>query len=104
MEPIAATLEKVVARGLKRAKTATADEGPLLAWPLACGSAVAERTRALTFRTGVLWVEVPDPGWQAELARLAAHYIYAINKYSATPVERIEFAVTAPTKQCGIQK
>lgn len=103
MEPIAATLEKLVARSVKRAKTATPDESPLMAWPLACGSAVAERTCAVRFRAGVLWVEVPDSGWRTELMRLGPHYIYGINKYSATPVERIEFVVAGST-QCGIQK
>jgi hypothetical protein len=103
VEPIAATLERVVARGLKRAKTANADEAPMLAWPLACGSAVAERTRAMKFRAGVLWVEVPDAGWRAELVRLAPHYISAINKYSPAPVERIEFVISA-SKECRMQK
>ena len=92
MEPIAPTLEKVVAKSLRGAA-----DGPLLAWPLACGSAVAERTRALTFRNGVLWIEVPDAGWRAELKHLAPRYLVAINRYSASSVDRIEFAL-APGK------
>lgn len=95
MEPIAATLEKVVSGSLKRANAGSNADTAVLAWPLACGSAVAERTRAVSFRAGVLWVEVPDAGWRAELAYLAPQYVLAINKYSAASVERIEF-VTAP--------
>jgi Dna[CI] antecedent, DciA len=104
VEPIAATVEKLVIGSLKRASTAAkAAEGPLCVWPLACGSAVAERTQAVSFRAGVLWVEVPDPGWRAQLAHLAPQYVRAINKYSATSVERIEFVVANKT-QDRIQK
>jgi predicted nucleic acid-binding Zn ribbon protein len=88
MEAIASTLEKVVARNLRRATDAA-----ILAWPVACGSAVAVRTRAMSFRSGVLLVEVPDVGWRAELIQLAPRYLAAINRYSAVPVSRIEFTV-----------
>jgi hypothetical protein len=85
-----AALEKIVADALHRAP---AVERPLLAWPVACGSAVAERTRAVAFANGILRVEVGDPGWQRELSELAARYVAAINRYSATTVQRIEFFV-----------
>lgn len=88
MQNIASTLETVVARSLRRASDA-----PVLAWPIACGSAVAQRSRALEFRSGVLRVEVPDAGWRAELLHLVPRYLTAINKYSAVPVDRIEFVV-----------
>src|ERR1700690_2420420 len=41
-----AGLETIIAKALHRAP---AGESALLAWPVACGSAVAERTRALSF-------------------------------------------------------
>jgi hypothetical protein len=65
----------------------------LLAWPVACGSAVADRTRALSFSDGILRVEVSDAGWQRELMQLAPRYLALVNKYSATAVNRIEFVV-----------
>jgi hypothetical protein len=65
----------------------------LLAWPVACGSAVADRTRALSFFDGILRVEVSDAGWQRELKQLAPRYLALVNKYSATAVNRIEFVV-----------
>lgn len=92
MEPIASTLEKVVAHSLKRASS---DDGPVLAWPLACGSAVAARTRAVNFHAGLLSVEVPDKVWRAELVSLAPRYLASLNRYSPTPVNRIEFVVNA---------
>jgi len=83
-------LETVIAKALQRAP---ASESALLAWPVACGSAVAERTRALGFSDGVLRVEVADTGWRRELVGLAPRYLALINKYSAAPVKRIEFVL-----------
>ncbi len=44
--------------------------GPVrvLAWPIACGQAVAARTSALDFDDGILRVEVPDAGWRSGTA------------------------------------
>src|SRR5262250_534071 len=68
LQPAAAGLDRVVARSVKKARPG---EAPLLAWPLACGSAVAARTRVLDYSQGVLRVEVPDSGWRSELQALA---------------------------------
>ncbi len=83
-------VETVIAKALHRAP---ANQSALLAWPIACGSAVADRTRTLSFSDGVLRVEVADEGWRRELASLAPRYVALINKYSATSVKRIEFVV-----------
>jgi hypothetical protein len=83
-------LEKVVARSLRKAP---AGEGPLLAWPLACGSAVAERTQATTFSGGILQVEVANTGWRQELQALAPRYVALLNRYVAETVTRVEFVV-----------
>jgi hypothetical protein len=90
LERAASRLESIVAKALH---LAPAQESPLLAWPVACGSAVAERTRAVIFSAGILRVEVADVGWRRELSSLAPRYLAAINRYSATPVRRIEFVV-----------
>ena len=90
MERASTSLNKVVGSAIRRAP---GPESVLLAWPLACGSAVAERTRAVRFSGGVLLVEVADQGWRHELSRLAGQYLTAINKYSREHVERIEFVV-----------
>ena len=92
MQPAGVGLERVVARSLRKAP---ADQAPLLAWPLACGSAVAERTRALNFADGVLRVEVPDAGWRKELQTLASRYVAVVNRYVAENVTRIEFVIAA---------
>ena len=94
VEAIASTLEKLVARTLRRT-----DDAPILAWPVACGSAVAGRSRAISFDSGLLVVEVPDAGWRAELRHLAPQYVAAINKCSAIPVERIEFTIAGTERR-----
>src|ERR1700730_15136015 len=90
MEQVGAGLEKIVAGGLRRAP---AGQGPVLAWAVACGHAVAARTRALDFVQGVLRVEVPDWGWRAELQALAPQYLAVINRYVGEGVKRIEFVI-----------
>lgn len=95
MEHAGAGLEKVVAGALR---SVPADEAPVLAWPLACGHKVAERTRALSCTNGVLRVEVPDIGWRNELQALAPRYLAAVNRYVSQSVKRIEFVVAATAK------
>ena len=90
MEPASAGLEKIVISSLRRAPQG---EAPLLAWPLVCGSAVAERTRALQFADAVLRVQVPDAGWKRELQSLAPRYVAVLNRYAGQKVERIEFVI-----------
>ncbi len=85
-----AGLETIIVKALHRAP---ASESALLAWPVACGSAVADRTQALSFSDGILRVEVADARWRRELASLAPRYLALVNKYSATSVKRIEFVV-----------
>ena len=80
-----------MARSLRKAP---AGQAPLLAWPLACGSAVAARTRALDFTNGILRVEVSDPGWRRELQALAARYVAIVNRYVVEDVARIDFVIS----------
>lgn len=88
MEQAGSGLEKIVAQSLRQAPPA---EAPLMAWPVVCGSAVAERTRAVSFEDGVLRVEVAGPRWKSELQALAPRYLAMINRYTTAPVRRIEF-------------
>ena len=90
MEQAGAGLEKIVMSSLRRVPQGAA---PLLAWPLVCGSAVAERTRALEFVGAVLRVDVPDAGWRRELQGLAPRYLAQINRYTGQKVEMIEFVI-----------
>jgi hypothetical protein len=90
LEQVGAGLEKLVLGSLRRVPRG---EAPVLAWPLVCGSKVAERTRALDFTGTVLRVEVPDAGWKREMQSLAPRYLATLNRYAGQKVERIEFVI-----------
>jgi len=90
LEQAGAGLEKIVLGALRRVPQA---EAALLAWPLVCGSVVAERTRALEFIGTILRVEVPDAGWRREMQSLAPRYLATLNRYAGQKVERIEFVI-----------
>ena len=96
MEQAGSGLEKIVVGSLRRVPQA---EAPLLAWPLVCGSAVAERTRAVAFDNAVLRVEVPDAGWKREMQSLAPRYLATLNRYAGQKVERIEFVIRREKQQ-----
>lgn len=91
MERAAAGLQKILSDALRRTPTTQA---PLLAWPLACGTLVAQRTRPLGCAQGILRVEVPNAGWRRELEALAPVYLAVINRYVKEAVRRIEFVVS----------
>jgi hypothetical protein len=90
LEQAGRQLEKIVVGAVHRAPR---DEAPLMAWPLACGSVVAERTRAVKFCDGVLSVEVPDTGWKREMCELAPRYLAMLNRYAKHKVQRIDFVI-----------
>lgn len=93
MEQLGSGLEKILIQSLRQSPPA---EAPLMAWPVVCGSAVAERTRAVSFKDGVLRVTVADRGWKSELQALAPRYLAAINRYTREIVRTIEFVVASP--------
>ncbi len=88
-------LQSIVLDAIRRAPPA---EAPLHGWPLACGAAVAARTRALDCSEGVLRVQVPDAAWRNELLSLVPRYLATLNQVAK--VKRIEF-VTAKEFESG---
>ena len=85
------TFNKIFAETLRRGD---GDQAPILAWPLACGSKVADRTRALSFAGGVLAVEVPDTAWRYQLQSLTPRYLAALNQLSGQQVRDIAFVLS----------
>ena len=63
----------------------------MIAWPLACGIAVAEKTRAVGFNDGILTIEVPDSVWRTELREMSSKYLAALRQLLGSSVQRIEF-------------
>ena len=90
MEHARAGLQKIVADTLRRAP---AEEAAVLAWPLVCGTAVADKTQALDINDGELRVQVPDATWRNQLSGLAPQYLAAVNQFSSRNVRRIKFVL-----------
>ena len=94
MRHAGSTLKKIFADTLHREG---GDSAPLLAWPLVCGSKVAEKTSAIGYADGVLTVEVPDATWQQQLYSFNPQYLAALKQMSAQPVNAIKFVVRNQT-------
>lgn len=90
MERAGTGLKKIVAEALSKAPP---EDSAVLAWPLVCGTAVADKTRALALQAGVLQVQVPDAGWRNQLNGFALHYLEALNRIAGGKVDRIEFVL-----------
>lgn len=92
MQPLRTGLEKIVLEALQRTPP---QEAPLLAWPFACGPAVAQKARALSFADGILTIEVADAGWRAQLTDMAPQFLARINQFSAMRVTRLHFLISS---------
>lgn len=69
------------------------EEAVVLAWPLVCGSAVAQRTKATSFQDGTLSVLVPDNGWKSQLEDFSKQYVDGLSRLTRTQVLRIRYEV-----------
>jgi len=83
-----ATLSKIYGKAVQQV---AAEHAPVLAWPLACGSKVAQRTAALGCVNGELAVRVPDKVWRNELQCFHDRYLAALNQVSRHKVKSIRF-------------
>ncbi len=96
MQSASSTLKKIFADTLRRG---AGENAALLAWPLACGSATAAKTNAVSYADGVLTIEVADASWREQLQSLVPRYVAALNQLSAQRVESIKFV--APDRSNG---
>jgi hypothetical protein len=83
-----ATLSNIYASAVHRV---AGEQAPVIAWPLACGSKIAQRTSALAYINGELAVRVPDKLWRNELQSLSDRYVAALNQMSRQKVKSIRF-------------
>jgi hypothetical protein len=90
MEQARGTLKKIVMQAVRRVPP---EQAPGVAWPFACGTAVASKTEVLEFKDGVLRVGVPDARWRSQLKDMSRQYLSMLNEYSGQKVTRIEFVV-----------
>ena len=92
MQRAGSTLKKIFADTLRP----EGGNAPMLAWPLACGSKISERTKAVSYLDGVLTVEVPDRTWRHQLQGLEQLYLAALKHLSLQPVNSVKFIVSRP--------
>jgi predicted nucleic acid-binding Zn ribbon protein len=90
MQHVRATLKKIFADNVC---TQAGDAAPLLAWPVACGGAVAANTQALSFVDGVLVVAVPDAVWRNQLQFMSQQYLAGLNQIAGRKTRSISFVV-----------
>jgi hypothetical protein len=88
MEHVRDTLQQIVIDAVRRAP---AEDVPLLAWPIACGAGVAEKTRAIRFQDGELAIQVPDAAWRTQLLSLTGAYLRQLREITGGRVERLRF-------------
>jgi predicted nucleic acid-binding Zn ribbon protein len=74
-------------------------EAPLLAWPVVCGAAVADKTRAVRFEDGMLVVTVPDVGWRSQLQSMSEQYLAGLVQVAGKQVKSISFVVASQAKR-----
>ena len=79
-------------------KDAAPAEAVVLAWPLVCGSAVAERAPAVAFENETLRVAVPDKGWQLQLDAFTAQYLHRLTNLVGVPVKRVVYEIASKGK------
>jgi predicted nucleic acid-binding Zn ribbon protein len=90
MQHARGTLRKIFAEAVC---SNAGEEAPMLAWPVVCGAAVAEKTRALSFVDGVLVVAVPDIAWRNQLQQMYQQYVAGLNQIAGKQVRNISFVV-----------
>ena len=93
MQHAGSTLRKIFRDSVCR----EGSDAHLLAWPLACGTKIAERARAVTFTDGTLTVAVPDETWRRQLQSFRSQYLAALNGISSEKVDKIEFVLAKNT-------
>jgi hypothetical protein len=101
MEHAGAGFNKIVSESFPQAAS---EDAAVLAWPLVCGTAVADKTQALEFNDGELRVQVPDAKWRAQLLGLAPQYVAAVNKFVNQDVRRICFVTQEEMAQSFEQR
>ncbi len=101
MQHAGTTLKKIFAETARRE---AGGDAPLLAWPLACGAKVAEKTNAVGCADGVLTIEVPDATWQQQLRSFEREYLAKLKPLCAEPVNAIKFVVSGRPQRTARQK
>ncbi len=68
------------------------------AWPVACGRALAARTRLHAYDCGTVHIEIPDPAWHDQLHSMRPVLERELARISGVPVAAIHFTERQRTR------
>lgn len=74
-------------------KGASDEDRLAAAWPVACGMALAGRTRVAGVEAGVLRVAVADAAWLAQMQSLRPRLVREVGRIAGVPLADILFFV-----------
>lgn len=84
---------------LKSKSALSPREIALAAWPPAVGKRLAQKTKAVSFDSGSITVEVEDEIWQRNLVPLRSQILANLRKLTGLDlVEKIEFRLAVPRR------
>jgi hypothetical protein len=82
------TIGQVLERTLKRLPNARKITGQVVmdSWPQVVGGPIAEKTRAVSFENGLLWIQVRDSVWSQHLSLQKKQIISKLNRTARTNI------------------
>jgi hypothetical protein len=64
-----------------------------VAWPVACGKAMADRGTVAEYADGVILIEVVDGAWLRQMMSMQRQLASEMGRIAGVPVRRIHFKV-----------
>jgi len=87
-------LRKILRDTVGRSLEALRDEDRIaVAWTVACGRALASHSEVVSFRDGVVHVEVSDAAWLRQFESLRVHLTGELARIAETQVDGIHFKI-----------
>ena len=87
-------LRKILRETVGRSLHGLRDEDRIaVAWTLACGRALADRSEVAGFRDGVVRVLVADAAWLRQFESMRVHLIEELTRIAKVKVDGIHFEV-----------
>ena len=64
-----------------------------VAWPVACGKAMAEHAFVVSYADGIVCLEAVDDAWMREMMNMKAHLAHEISRIAGVQVKEIRIAI-----------
>lgn len=85
-------MRDLLKRSLVKSLREMPDEDKIVvAWPVACGKAMAERGTVVGYSKGVVLVEVADAAWLRQMLSIQGQLAWEIGRISGVRVRGIDF-------------